>query len=188
MKKFYDRGFTLLETMIVMAIFSAIITAIVFMFIGLSSVFDTQGSQIKVTNDARAIMHAVETHVREADQILASRSFSGVSYISSTSTIVFELPAITATGDIIAGIYDYAVVYATGTDAYMITEAGAGSTRIASTRHLASTTLSFLITYDNNVDYTLVRKVAVDVVTQATIRKKTARTHLHQQIYLRNTP
>ena len=182
-----NRGFTLLELLLVTFLFGLILIALFDMFFGYKKIFDIEQSFVRATGGARDVVAAVSKTARDADQVVSSHTFSGTPYTSGTTTAVFELPSINSSGDTIASTYDYVAIYASGTDAYQLTEVGVGSSRSAGTRHLTDVLQSMTFTYNSN-SFANVKQVTVDVTASSTARQQTAQQHLREQIYLRNAP
>jgi hypothetical protein len=144
-----------------------------------------QKSVMGVSLDASSIVDAVRSAASQASHIVASHTFSGVSYTSATTTIVFELPAIDASGDTIANTYDYVSIYTSGADVYRITDAASGSARLSGTKQLADVLDGISFTYDV-ASFPSVASVTVDATTTSIVRGQTTQAHLREHIYLRN--
>jgi len=179
------RGFSLIETFIVIAISVVAFIALANLFLMFNSLYGYQQAFMAGAGSASNAMNAFEAAVFPADHVLASHSFNGTTYSSATTTLVLELPAVDGSGNIIAGTNDYIVFYPSSTTLYRLTAAGAGSTRVSGLKQLSTTLNTISFTYDNT-DFTKVSNVTADIVTQAQFKQQTVQSHLNEQIYLRN--
>jgi hypothetical protein len=178
-------GFTVIEILIVVGIAGVLLLALVGLFIGYNNYFGYLQSSIDVPQSAGLVITAVENAVRQADQILSSRSFSGTIYVSDTNGLVLELPSVDSSGNILAGKHDYIAFYKSDTEIYSLTEADVSSVRISSLKKLSDTANSLVFTYDN-ADVTLAQKVDVSIQNSKQIRDQIIQSNLHQQVYFRN--
>lgn len=180
-----NTGFTLIEVLISIVIISFILIALFNIYTGYNTVMTIQQAHIDVNGSARTIVDEFKQTAMQADSVVASHAFSGTTYSSGTSAIVFELPSIDSSGNIISGTYDYIVLYATSTSAYKITDSGTGSARISGTRHLSDTLSTLSFTY-SNASITQATSTDLDVITQTTVRTQTLQAHVHETARLRN--
>lgn len=179
------RAFTLIETIVVVAISAAAFIAMANLFFIFNSIYGYQQAFMAAAGSSGASMNAFELSVLPAEQVLASHNFSGTTHSSGASTLVLELPSINGSGDILSGAKDYVAFYASSTKLYRLTEANAGSARVSSLTQLSSTLLSLGLTYDD-IDFTKVTNVIVDIQTQATFKQRVVQSRLREQLYLRN--
>jgi len=179
------KGFTLIETTIVIGLTVLITAAIGNFYINFNSVLGSDGGIMSVASGAGKIVNEAETMILPANQVLASYVFSGTTYTTSATTLVLELPAIDSSGNRITGKYDYAVFFVSGTTSYRIMQADSSSNRISGKKQLSTTVDTLTFAYDN-VDFTKVKKVDIDVQTKVVIKGKAVIGHLHKQVYLRN--
>lgn len=179
------RGFSLLETVLVMGISIGALIALVNLFLLFNSTYGYQQAFMSTAGSAGTAMSALEAAVLPADKILASHSFSGTTYSSATTTLVLELPKINGAGYVISGEYDYIAFYASSTTLYQLTQAGGGSTRASGIKQLSTTLNSISFTYGKAV-FSNVTNVIADVQTQAQFKQQTVQGHLHEKLFLRN--
>ncbi|MDD3531639.1 MAG: hypothetical protein PHV99_03570 [Candidatus Pacebacteria bacterium] len=179
------RGFTLIETFIVIAMSVVALAALANLFIMFNTSYGYQQAFIASAGSASSAMNALEASVLPADQVLASHSFNGTTYSSGAATLVLELPSIDSSGNVITGVYDYIVFYASATNLYRLTVIGTGSVRSAGLKLLSATLSSLSFTYDN-ADFTKVTSVTADLETQAQFKQQTVESHLAERLYLRN--
>ncbi len=179
------RAFTLVETVIAIALTAILMLAVAQLYVVYGRVILFQKSSIDVALGGSNIIDTARTAGLQAKQVVASHTFSGVSYSSGSATAIFELPAIDASGALIAGAYDYVGIYASGADAYRLVDAAPGSARVAGRKRLTGVLEALSFAYDN-VDFPSVTNVTVDATTSAVVRGEVAQTHLRGHIYLRN--
>ena len=178
-------GLTFIETVIVVGIFSLMLIALVDLLIGYYQLYDTQSATIDVGGSAVRLVTELHTAALQSDQILASHACNGTTYTSGATTVVFEMPSVDSSGNIIANTYDYECVYVSGTNVYAILVPGSGSARPSVTRTLTSVLSQLSLTYDN-ADFTKVTEVTVDATTSETSVNQTPTTHIKEVNYLRN--
>lgn len=178
-------GFTLIEVAITVALFVVLALGVEQLYVAYSRIVNVQTASIGVALGASAIMDAVKNAGLQADHVVASHAFAGTTYASGTSTVVFELPSVDASGSIIGSTFDYVGIYATGTSAYRVTDAAAGSVRPSGTKLLTSFLSSLSFTYDSS-SFPSVASVAADATTSAASRGQTTMVHLSERVHLRN--
>jgi prepilin-type N-terminal cleavage/methylation domain-containing protein len=178
-------GFTLLETVIVVAISSIAMLALVNLFFTFNSIYGYQQTFIATAGSASSSMNAFETYVTQADQVLAAHSFSGTTYTSTTTSLVLELPSVDSSGNTVTAAKDYVVLYASSTQLYVLVAADAQSTRTSGRKTLSGTLSSLTLTY-SNANFTQVTNVSVDMLTRGTYKNQTIQSRLTEQLYLRN--
>lgn len=180
------RGFSLMETVIVVGIVALVAVPLTDLLRGYYALFTMQETVVEVDTSASAAIDEVRAAALQANRVVSSHAFSGATYASGTTTLVLRLPSVDASGTILPGAYDYVGFYATGTTAYRATDAAAGSMRQSGTKRLSGVLRSLAFTY-NNADVTRATSTAVDVVTHATSSKgQPLERHLSEQIRLRN--
>lgn len=180
-----SRAFTLVETVIAIALSALLMLAVTQLYIVYGRVILFQKSSIDVALGGSNIIDAARTAGLQAKRVVASHTFSGVSYSSGTTTAIFELPAIDASGALITDAYDYVGIYAAGTDAYRLIDAAPGSARTAGRKRLTGVLEALSFAYDA-ADFPSVTNIVVDATTTSVVRGEAAQTHLRGHIYLRN--
>ncbi len=179
------RAFTIIEILVVLFIAALCSISVVAIYSNYMGVYAQQQVYIDLAQSTSATVSSVDTFARQADSIVSSYVYSGTTYTTGSTTVVFEVPSINSSGDIISSTYDYVVIYATSTSIYRIISAGSGSSRTTGTVALADNVSNLSLTYDN-ASLSSATKIDVDVVTQSTVHGQTLQSHLHQQSYLRN--
>ncbi len=180
------RGFTLLEVVIVIGMFVVMMILLMNFFLSYNKSYLFDRALVATASSAGVVMNEVVTYTLQADQVLSSHVFSGTSYASGANTLVLELPAVDASGNILSSTYDYVVIYVANGTVFRTISADATSSRHSGTKRLSDTIYSLGFTY-NAVDFTQVSTVTADVQTQSSVKSTTAQTHLTQIIRLRNS-
>ena len=181
----HKRGFTTVELMISIAIFVLMSQALIHMYKGFYVVFSVQQARIAVNGSAREVVQDFKQTALQASHIVNSRTFSGTTYTTGAGTAVLELPSIDSSGDVLPGVYDYVVFYATSSRAYKITEGAAGSARGNTIRHLSDTINTLTFTY-NNADVTQATSTQIEVMTQSITLGQTIQARAREMVRIRN--
>ena len=179
------RAFTLIETVVVVALSVVLMLAIAQLSLLFGNTIAFQNASIGNLLGANTITDAVRTAGLQADHIVANHAFSGFQRSTGTTTVVFELPSVDASGSIVPNTYDYVGIYASGTEAYRVLDAGSGSARISGTKRLSDALDSLSFTYDSS-DVSLATNVLLEATTSAVVKGVTSEMHLYERIYLRN--
>lgn len=178
-------GFTLVETVVVIALTTMMMLALSTLYINFNSLYAYQQTVVATTGAAGGAINAISSAVLPADQVLASHVFSSGTISSGVSALVLELPTVDASGNIVAGKHDYIAFYLTGTDLYRKIETDAGSARISGTKRVSVLVSSLAFTYDN-VDFTKVTNVTTNITAQLNTKKGLVQMHMSGQFYMRN--
>jgi len=179
------RGFTLIETVIIIAITAMMMISLATLFVNFNSLYVYQQTFTATVKSAGGAINAIGDASLPANQVLASHIFSSGTISSGATSFALELPSVDSSGNILAGKHDYIGFYLTGTDLYRRTEADASSVRASGTKKVATLVSSLSFTYDNT-DFTKVTNVTANIVTQLNTKKGLVQTHLNEQFYLRN--
>ncbi|MBI4049545.1 MAG: four helix bundle protein [Candidatus Doudnabacteria bacterium] len=174
-------GFTLIEIIVVVAMFAMTMLILADLFVGQNQIYRTQTAELNVTSDARVALDEVDAAVRAADVVAGSFG----SFTTGPQTLVLQIPAINASNQIIAATYDYMVYYLNGTNFFRQIIPNAASSRSAQTKKLASNVTGLLFSYDN-ADLAAVKQVATDVTVQETASRYTRSITLSSKSKLRN--
>ncbi|MGE5540799.1 MAG: type II secretion system protein J [Bacillota bacterium] len=182
-----ESAFTLLEVVIVIALFTIMSFAVIRFFISYNTSYLFERAITSSSSSAGTLMSEIRSAVLPADQVLTSHSFGGTTYSSATSTLVLELPSIDSAGVVISGTYDYIAFYTDGARVYEIIDANAASNRTSRTRLLSDSLNALTFSYDN-ASFPSVTTITADITTQAGYAGRTTQSHLREQVYLRNLP
>ncbi|MBI3572230.1 hypothetical protein HY091_01705 [Candidatus Kaiserbacteria bacterium] len=178
-------GFTLLETVITIALSTVMILILAGLAYNFSFVFSYQQNATQVAGGAGRVASETDALIRGASQVLSSHTIAGTTYTSGAGALVLALPSIDSSGAVIAGKSDYAVVYASSTSAYRLVAADAASSRVSGTKLLTNNLLALAFAFDNT-DFTQVKGVGVDIKTETKTKQQTLDEHRYQVTYLRN--
>lgn len=178
------KGFTLVELVVVVGIASATLAALAGLFVTFYEIYGYQRAYMAAGSSGTAI-RSIEAAVLPAENILASRVFSGTTYTSGITELVLELPSIDSSGVVISGAHDYIAIYTSGTELYMKTEIGAGSSRTSGTKKLSSSLYSLAFSY-NAGSPAAASQVTMDIITRSSSKGETIENHLTQVMRLRN--
>jgi prepilin-type N-terminal cleavage/methylation domain-containing protein len=178
-------GFTLIELLLVIFISVMLLGALFGLFVWHSRVYNYQQAVIAVAGSARQAMSAIGSYTVQAYRVVASHNFAGTTYSSGPETLVLQLPAVDANGNILAGSWDYVVFYRNNNELLQTMDVHASSTRLAVTKTHSATVSGLTFTYDDP-DFSLVHKVAVDLQTQQQVKEQTVTNQLQENLYIRN--
>lgn len=180
-------GFTLTETLVVVAVSAILGGAVAGIWIGYNSFFTLQQTTVAVAGSASRIISVAEAAMLQATSVVTSHTFvaSGTTLTTGTSTLVLQLPSVNSSGNVISNTYDYIAIYASSTNAYEQVDAAAGSTRASGTINLSNTLSSLTFTY-YATPVTGATSTLIDVQTATTLLHGSASDHLRQTLYLRN--
>ncbi len=181
----FDRAFTLIETIIVVAISVIMMIALTLMIYTFNNSSSYEQASAQSSGSASTVIREAESLVLPADAVLQSYAFSGGTYTSASTSLVLEIPSVDSSGDIIANAHDYAAFYSVGTNAYRLLQTNASSARTPGTKLLSTTLQSLTFTY-NNTDFTKVSSTTVDVQTQTSVKQSVLSDQESEQINLRN--
>ena len=180
-----SRAFSLIEVLIAAALSAVLMLAIARLYVVYNRVVLVQQSSIKAALGASGIVDAARSAGMQARQVVAAHTFAGANRSSGTTTAIFELPSIDASGAIVGGAYDYIGIFASGTEAYRLVDAAPGSSRSSGEKRLTDVLDALSFAYDN-VDFPSVTSVTVSATTSAVAHGETTYTHLRERIDLRN--
>ena len=179
------RAFTLVEVLITTALSVVLMFVIVQLYVVYSRAIIFQQASINVALGGSSIMDAARTAGLQARSVVAAHSFSGINRNSGTTTVIFELPAIDASGVIVPNAYDYIGIYASSSNAYRSIDAAPSSVRVSGEKRLTSVLDSLNFTYDSP-SFPSVTNITINATTSSIIRGEVTQTPLRDRIYLRN--
>jgi hypothetical protein len=179
-----NRGLTLLEAVIAIGIATVLLVALASLYAGYIRFYSYAKATSETVGGANAAADELQDLVRQADAVMSTAIVNGASYASGSSTLVLELPSITASGSVVANTYDYAVFYTSGTSLYRVLSASGASSRVSSTKRLSETVSSVTFTYDTVP--ALASVVTADLVMQSRAAHDTAQTDVTVKMYVRN--
>ncbi len=181
------RGFTLIETLVVVALTVAAFITLTNLLFTFNSLNEYQQISIQTAGSAGTAINDLEAAILPADHVLTSHVFSGISLSSGTTTLILQLPAVDTSGNSIPGVSDYVGFYVSSSSLYRVIAANAASSRSSGVKLLSSTLDSLLFTY-NTSTFDEVTNIIVDIRTRATFKQQLVSSTLYGQWYLRNHP
>ncbi|MCG2693920.1 prepilin-type N-terminal cleavage/methylation domain-containing protein [Candidatus Parcubacteria bacterium] len=141
-------GLTLIEVVVSISIFVVTIIVISSLFIYHSKLFSLQESAGSLKLQKTLFVKRFREAAEPAKAITPSKTIGGHLYTSSSSTIIFQIPAIDASDNIINETYDYIAMYRENTDLFIETDADALSQRKDIKQKLANTAVNLIFRYD----------------------------------------
>ena len=180
-----QKGFTLIELVVVLMLMGLILTALFTLYERHNRIYVYEQALIRVSASGRSSMNEIVAAVLQGHRIISSQTINGTVHNTGTNTIIIEIPAIDASERVVNGAYDYAVIYASGKNLWYELQPHASSSRTSRKRLLSDTLASVSFIYDNPT-YAQVKKVTANVSTSETVKNQTVSSQLQQQIVLRN--
>jgi hypothetical protein len=184
-KKLNNRCFSLAETVIATAILIFILVALLALYNNYFKSYNNQEARIAMGGSAREAVKELQSAALQADQIVASHSFSGTTYTTNGNTVILEIPSIDGSGNIIDGKNDYVVFYLTGKNLYRRIEVDAASSRPSGQNKISDVVSTLSFVYDN-ADLSEATKIETDLEMQKISGGQNVSYELHQETYLRN--
>ncbi len=180
-------GFSMLEVIVVVGIFAVLLLALFAIYEGYGKLYSVGQAEITTLKNVRYSLNETSQFVAQSHRVLASQVINSITYQSSSTTLVLQLPAITSTGDTIPNSWDYAVFYLGGTTTlYRFLQIDAASARSPVGLKVLSTIVSNVtFTYDN-ADFTQVKKVGVALSVERQDNHQLIKKYLTEQSGLRN--
>lgn len=166
-----SRGFTLFETLIVVAIFIVVGTLLVSILINNTSLYNSQSSLVTSglnTNDA---VREIENYIRQASSVASGYPEVSPTYVTSSTTLVLKIPSYNASG-VISNTFDYAVITKDTTKNNLLREyvfPDLASERESQNKALTSILQSIGFTYLNKNDNVVVSTSAEKIKTEITV-------------------
>ncbi|MDD2657652.1 MAG: prepilin-type N-terminal cleavage/methylation domain-containing protein, partial [Candidatus Pacebacteria bacterium] len=143
------KAFTLMEVVITIALFAILVLGVSQLYLVFGRTITEQSGAIRVTLGGSALMDAVRSAGLQASHVVATHTFSGTPLASGATVALFELPAVNASGSVIANTYDYVGIYAEGAQAYRVVDGAPGSVRLSGKKRLTDALDALSFTYDN---------------------------------------
>ena len=176
-----NKGFTLIELVVVIALVATTVVVLVNLFIGQNRIYKTQTAELNVANDTRASLDDIDAYARQSRRVLANYQ----TWNTGAQALVLEIQSINASAQLIPGTYDTVVYYLTGPNFYRQVFPNSASGRTAQTKKLAGNVTGLVFTY-NNLDPTLASEITVDLTIQESAGQQTRSITASSKSYLRN--
>lgn len=181
-----QQGFTIMEVVIVIALFSVILLGLLGLFDWHHKIFILEQADVRATSSVRNVMNNMTKYVAQATNFEASHTISGTTYTTDGDCVVVKVPTVNTSGNLVDGVFDYIAYCLVNGNVDQVTEAGVGSARVGGSKRLADNVLTFSLTY-NNATVTAASTVTVDIQSRVTIKSSsTANARAVDTIFLRN--
>ena len=170
--KINNRGITLIETMIGLAISALLVVILSYCLIIVLRLNEAQKTVSALTSSTDRGIYRISSSIQQSSQILSSAVISGTTHTTSSSALVLKIPTVNSSGQIISGSYDTVVYRRNPSDLselQEITDAEAGSARFDGTHLIARFVTNLLFRY-NNSNYSLASTATVFLKTGTTVR------------------
>ena len=106
----YSKGFTLVETLIVITIAALVGAILVAIFVSSNSLFYQQSARIAQGVSLNSAVSQIRESIKAGVFVVSSYPQPSPVYTTSSQTIVLALPAIDSTGQVIEAVYDYLII------------------------------------------------------------------------------
>ncbi len=103
------RGFTLLEIVITMGIVSVIGVLLLVIVINSVGVFYKQSSKVTEGLNINDALSQIRENIKQSNSIIASYTSGGTTYTSGITQLVFKVPSIDSSNNIVSNTYDFFV-------------------------------------------------------------------------------
>lgn len=182
------KGFSIVETVVVVAVTAFLGLAVAEMTISLSRFTQREGNLSETQRHALLGLEPIRTAALASDGIVASRTILGTAYTTGNAAIVLSVPTINAAGDVVANSTDYIAFARDAVDATKLiraTEAAAGSRLVTRVDTIIPLVNSLNFRYATSTP-TAANSFEVSVETEQTILGFTQRTPITTVITLGN--
>ncbi|MFA5134055.1 MAG: type II secretion system protein [Patescibacteria group bacterium] len=143
------RGFTLLEVVIVLAIFTILAVVISSLYIYHSNLYRIEEAAGDIKMQKTIFIKNFRETAEIAIAVEAERSIDGILHQSSSSTVIFKLPSIDENKNILTNLFDYSVFYKSNKNLYMETEADPASIRKNIKKKISDSADSLVFRYNS---------------------------------------
>ena len=170
--KINNRGITLIETMIGLAISALLVVILSYCLVIVLRLNEAQKTVSALTSSTDRGIYRISSSIQQSSQILSDAVISGTTHTTSSSALVLKIPTVNSSGQIISGSYDTVVYRRNPSDLselQEITDAEVGSARFDGTHLIARFVTNLLFRY-NNSDYSSASTATVFLKTGTTVR------------------
>ncbi|MBX4187758.1 MAG: prepilin-type N-terminal cleavage/methylation domain-containing protein [Candidatus Doudnabacteria bacterium] len=181
MRQKFSYGFTLIEMIFVMALFSFMMLALTQFFLGSSRIYSSQNAELDVNMSARSALDDIDAYVRQATQVTDSYTI----YATGATTLILQVQSINGANQLISGSYDHVVIYLVGSTLYREIFPDAGSSRQDGARVIGSNISTLNFTYDN-ASLPLVTTVTTDLTVTKDLNRDVQEIIISSKSRLRN--
>lgn len=111
---FNNKGFTLFELLIVMALVSVVGVLLIQILIQNNGVYYDQTTKVSQGLNVNDTYNQIEKDIRTSGGVVASLVDGEDTYTTSSNIIVLKIPSIDSSGSIISDTYDHLIIYEDG--------------------------------------------------------------------------
>lgn len=105
-----NRGFTLLEMVVVIGIGTILVLFVLGILISNNRFYANQSGENEAIFNTRIIADRIASYGRGAAAVLSSYIYNSSNYVSDSDTLVLQVPSIDASANIIGGAYDHVII------------------------------------------------------------------------------
>lgn len=99
-----------MELVVVIGILALLAIFLLGILVSNNRFYANQSDEIRAISGTRIISDRIAEFTRAAVNVLANYTYSGVNYVSDADTIVFQIPAVDASWNIISATYDTVII------------------------------------------------------------------------------
>ena len=169
-------GFTLVELVVVVALFSITAFLVANLFLGQNSLYQYYTAEIGTGRSERLALDRIVSITRQAESILSSRTFSGTTYTTDSQTLILRLKTVNPSNDFVPATFDYIVWYRDAGNPRKLVEtieADSQSRLLSTARVLADNITGLSFTYDN-ASVSLAREVTVSLAANESFKNSSS--------------
>ncbi len=111
MRKVNEKGLTLIEALITLAIGTVVAFALLVIMVNTGGLFYRESSKVTQGLNINDGLSKIETSIKESSGVSTSFTSLGTTYTSSTTTLVLKVPSQDSTGSIIPNVFDYFIFF-----------------------------------------------------------------------------
>jgi prepilin-type N-terminal cleavage/methylation domain-containing protein len=177
-----NKGFTLIEAVIVVALLGVMMVVITQFFLGSNELYNSQNAELDVNFASRNGLDDIDASVRQATQVMEFYD----THASGPTVLILEVPAINVSNQIIPAVFDYIVYFLDGNVLNkQIYVDPASSRRAEATRGVAHNITTLTFTY-NDPNFVQVTEVETNMEINRQFARSSRTLNISSKSYLRN--
>lgn len=187
-RRFDFPGFTLIEAVLVIFVFSIVFLIISNLFIGQNNLYNFFMTEVRSGQAARLAMDRMVETSRQAEVVLDSHDFSGTVYASGPQVMVARLKSVDAGDEFITNSFDYVAYYLDSGNPRRLLEkleANASSKRLSATRVLANNVYYLNFSYTPS-SFSSAKEILISITAAEKYKNSTSSTILTATAKLRD--